>query len=321
MKTIQFVSHLGPMMEAFCTLKRLANTDYQGQARLLSYFDQFIAKNHFPQPYLTRESIDLYMCSISHLNPRGWSNRLSVIRQFCKYLSQHQPMCYIPDFISKLQSYQSLQPYIFKLDEMKAFMAAARNLPPINSYRGETLATLYGLLYTTGLRIGEALALDIDDFFPDTFRLFVRQGKFRKARWVPLMPSACDALKRYLSQHQEKSPWKAPSPLFLNLRGKRLSYLSVRVPFRDLLKQCGISYQWPRIHDLRHSFAVNRVLQWYHLNSDVNSQLPALATYMGHVNIASTQHYLKATPELMQEANQRAWNYFNSHVQQKGGVS
>ncbi len=250
MKPIIFVSHLSHMMEDFCGLKRLANTDYYAQAKLLSYFDKFIAINNFQAPYLTREPIDLYMCSISNLTPRGRGNRLSVIRQFCKYLSRHQPDCYIPDAFRTLQSEHSLQPYIFKIDEIRDLMIATRKLPPLTSYRGETLATLYGLLYATGLRIGEALALDIKDFFPDTSKLYICQGKFRKARWVPLTLSTNKALQLYLIQHQNKSPWKSDSPLFLNIRGKRLSYLSARTPFRHLMKQCGITYQWPRIHDL-----------------------------------------------------------------------
>ena len=179
---------------------------------------------------------------------------------------------------------------------------------------------LYGLLFVTGLRIGEALALNVEDFSSQT--LFVRQGKFHKERLVPLNARIGLALEEYLLLRDKQALLSSRSPLFVNKRGTRLSGNSARTPFRQILLLTGIysgTGQRPRLHDLRHSFAVERLLQWYRDGEDINERLPLLATYMGHVNIQSTQKYIHVTPQLQQEFYQRTFNYFKSNIRDSGG--
>ncbi len=203
-------------------------------------------------------------------------------------------------------------------------LAEAARLQPPPSLRPHTYRTLFGLLYTTGLRIGEALALNIKDFYPDSMLLYIRQGKFHKSRWVPLAPSTCTILQSYIQKRHNTSPLEEDAPMFVSLRNRRLSYCAVHQTFCCLLKQCRIHKDkdnGPRIHDLRHTFAVHRLVQWYGDGQDINARLPALATYMGHVSIGSTQIYIQATPELYEKANQRFLTYVHNNKITQGGLS
>ncbi|MCP4263382.1 MAG: tyrosine-type recombinase/integrase [Planctomycetes bacterium] len=173
-------------MKNFIALRRFSGTDYHSQTRLLTYFDHFLAKEKFNRPYLPREIVQSYLSSLSHLHPRTRYNRFSVVSQFCYYLSRFEPLCYLPESIRAAKSETSRIPYIFTKRQISDLLAEAARLQPQQSLRPHTYRTLFGLLYTTGLRIGEALALTIKDFYPDSIRLHIRQGKFHKSRWVPL---------------------------------------------------------------------------------------------------------------------------------------
>jgi site-specific recombinase XerD len=196
-------------------------------------------------------------------------------------------------------------------------------LPPSNSLRPHTYRTLLGLLYSTGIRIGEALALNLEDFQSAEQRLYIAQGKFRKARWVPLSASTSQALQQYLHKRFKMRPRSPDSPLLLNQRSSRLHHSTVHHTFQSLLRQCGIHHNpltGPRIHDLRHTFAVQRLLAWYRDGQDVNARLPWLATYLGHVDIHSTQVYLQATPELIAQVNRRFYHHYLHRVKPQGGT-
>ncbi len=315
--TIEFTSCLGSRMEKFCALRRLSGTDYLSQTRLLGYFDKFLVEQNFEGNSMTADLVDLYMRGISGLAPRSQSNRLCVIRQFCIYLCQFQPNSYVPEERRTPSSSSVFQPYLFTPEEVRLLISQARELGPLASIRGATLATLFGLLFAAGLRIAEALALNIEDFSPESMILEVRKGKFRKQRLVLITDSTCTALGDYIELRLKTFPLEDTSPLFVNIKGKRLSQASARVPFVSLLHQTGIysgSGQRPRLHDLRHAFAVQRLLLWYQDGSDFRVKLPSLATYMGHVNIRSTQTYIHTTPQLREEASQLLLSYYQTHI-------
>jgi site-specific recombinase XerD len=200
---------------------------------------------------------------------------------------------------------------------VQAILAAASELSPPHSLRPETYRTLLGLLYSTGIRIGEAFALNLEDFHCDQPSLWIAEGKFRKARWVPLSSSTSQQLQQYVQTRQRITPRSPDSPLFLNQRCRRLHHSTVNHTFRHLLQQSGIPHHrhtGPRIHDLRHTFAVHRLLAWYRDGQDVNARLPWLATYMGHVDIYSTQVYLRPTAELMEEVDRRFYHHYLQYV-------
>jgi site-specific recombinase XerD len=314
-------SCLADQLQRFIDLRRLAGTDYHSQAQLLGYFDRFLDERGVTEPRITREITDAYQHSLRHLHPRTQDNRCGLVRQFCEYLSRNDPRCYIPERQRATRSEDARRRHIYSVTEIQSLLAAAARLPPANSLRPHTYRTLLGLLYSTGLRIGEAFALNLEDFHEDEPCLYIAQGKFRKARWVPLSCSASKALRQYVQRRQQFGPGTPDSPLFLNQRSRRLHHPTVYHTFRHLLRQCGIAHHpetGPRIHDLRHAFAVHRLLAWYRDGQDVNARLPWLATYLGHVDIQSTQVYLRATAELLEEVDRRFYHHYLQHVKSPG---
>ncbi len=212
-------------------------------------------------------------------------------------------------------------PYIYSTTEISVLLAKASKLPPNSSLLPYTYNTLFGLLYTTGIRIGEALAVNLADVYLSRQRLHIRDGKFHKARWVPLSPSTCNMLRNYIDKRVAVLASASDDPMFISLRKNRLAHSTVYSTLQRLLKECGIHTRngmGPRIHDFRHTFAVHRLLSWYREGRDVNAMLPALSTYMGHVDVSSTHIYLHSTPELFVEADKRFYEYYRKNIKSKG---
>ena len=324
MKAWTLHSSLAAQIATFIDLRRLSGTDYHSQARMLEYLDRFLVDQDIQQPRITREICDDYQRSLSGLAVRTQANRLCVFRQLCEYLVRTDPNNYIPEPLPVPSSRQAHRAYIFTHEQVGSLLRAAATLQPAGSLRPHTYQTLFGLLYSTGIRIGEAFALNIEHFFPEEQRLYIAEGKYRKSRWIVLSASTSCALEQYLERRMGKEPNAPDSPLLLNERRGRLCHPTVRQAFMHLLEDCGIAWTrraGPRIHDLRHTFAVHRLWAWYRDGKDVNARLPALATYMGHVDISSTQVYLQPTAELLGEVDRRFHDYYLSHLASKGPSS
>jgi integrase len=178
------------------------------------------------------------------------------------------------------------------------------------------------LLYSTGLRCGEAFALNLSDVDLDQHLLFICRGKFGKSRWVPIAASTSAALQRYLKERIRFAPATPERPFFVTGRGRRLYHTNVDLAFRRALNRSGLrggkGCPGPRLHHLRHTFACTRLLAWYRQGKDVQSLLPILATYLGHVKFTSTQVYLQATAELPAEASRRFLKNFRQNISIKG---
>jgi integrase/recombinase XerD len=190
-------------------------------------------------------------------------------------------------------------PHIYTADEIGRLIEAALRLRPMGGLRPHTHATLIALLSATGLRISEALKLTIADATSDG--LLIRETKFRKTRLVPLHDTAAAGLKRYLAR---RGPGSDDDPVFIDKRGRALRYIAVKETFDRLVGKAGIksrSGRRPRLHDLRHTFAVRALQGSPSGRSQCGAHMVALATYMGHVNIYSTYWYLEATAELMRD--------------------
>jgi len=321
MSSLALHSCLAPQIHRFIRLRQLSGTDYHSQAQLLGYFDRFLVEQGVNEPRMTAPITERYLETLSHLTPRSQYNRFSVVRQLCQYLSRSDPLVYVPEPIKSIASRAAHPPYIYPPSEIQALLAAASELPPTSSLRPHTYRILLGLLYSTGVRISEAMALNLEDFHRAESCLYIAQGKFRKARWVPLSTSTARALQQYVHRRRETPPRSPDAPLLLNQRARRLHPCTINETFRRLLRQAGIPHHpntGPRIHDLRHTFAVHRLLAWYRDGEDVNARLPWLATYMGHVDIHSTQVYLRATPQLIEEVDRRFHHYYLCRVQPQG---
>jgi integrase len=203
------------------------------------------------------------------------------------------------------------QPYILSTDDVRELLVAAWQLPPADSLRPATSATLLGLLYSTGMRIGEALALDVGDLdFCDRL-LTVRRGKFGKTRILPLRSSTIAAMDRYLRHPKRPMGIAASAPIFVSCRRRRLSHPAAAKCLSDAFLAAEIvAPRPPSPHDLRHAFAVHRVAAWYAEDRDVETLLPALSTYLGHVSIENTRTYLRENGVILKQAAAR----FEAHT-------
>ncbi len=198
-------------------------------------------------------------------------------------------------------------PYIYSRDEIRRLLDATNDRERCN-LSSPTCRTLLLLLYGAGLRIGEAIRLNVADVDLQEGILLIRESKFYKTRLVPVGKDLKAVLGQYASRRQTTPA--ADSPFLLTQRRQRLSCGAAEYAFRQLCNKACVQrddhsrYQ-PRLHDLRHAFCVSRLVSWYRDGADVQRLLPQLATYLGHVNIAATQRYLTMTPELLREASQR----------------
>ncbi len=301
-----FTSWLAPHFEGFLALKRACGAKYVLENYLLLAFDRYVAK-HAPQPPLQRETLIQYLASLEGLSPAALDNVVRVVWLAVAYALGHgAPVEPLPARPPRPARYwRQRQPRILSATEVASLLVAARRLPPVDSLRCATTATLLGLLYTTGIRIGEALALDVGDLDRSDRILTVRRGKFGKSRALPLRQSTGEALVRYLDHPLRRVGTQASAPLFVSSRRRRLSYSEVRRAMRSACLAAGIAEPWPRPHDFRHTFAVSCVAAWYAQGRDVNALLPALSTYLGHLSIENTRRYLIANGALLEKAAAR----------------
>lgn len=236
-----------------------------------------------------------------------WAYRLSVVRGFANYLHALDPTHEVPAPDVLPQRAMRATPYLYSDAQVTALIAATSMLrTPI---RQATFATLIGLLAVTGIRVGEAIALDRDDLDVAGGLLTVRHGKFGKARLIPLHPTTVAALRNYLRRRDRYAATTGTAALFVSSAGTRLIYCNVHWTWKRLTAHAGLPPRSrscrPRIHDLRHSFAVRAMLDAYAAGEDGQHRLTLLSTWMGHVHPASTYWYLSASPELMALAGRR----------------
>ena len=234
------------------------------------------------------------------------AKHLGAVRGFARYLHASDPRHEVPPV--KLIPYHRFryQPYIYSDEDVTALLAAAQRIR--HPLKAATYTTVLGLLAVSGMRVGEALALDEDDVDFNDAALFIRNSKFHKSRVLPLHSTCREALRLYADKRNElMSRPRAPS-FFVSLAGTRLVIQNVQATFWKLLHRAGLSERRPhrpRIHDLRHSFAVTTVRRWYEAGLEVETRLPSLSTYLGHVSPSATYWYLTATPDLMALAAKR----------------
>jgi integrase len=236
-----------------------------------------------------------------------WAYRLSVVRGFAAYLHTLDPSVEIP--ATDLLPWRARRaiPYLYSPADIAALLTAAESLS--TPLRRATIGTLIALLAVTGIRVGEALAADRDDLDAEHGLLVVRHGKFGKSRELVLHPSTVAALRDYLRERDRLHPAPASPALLISTAGTRLLYCNVHWTFHRLVQRAGLAPRSaacrPRIHDLRHSFAVTAMLDAYAHGRNPQHRLTLLSTYLGHVDPAGTYWYLSASPELLAIAAQR----------------
>ncbi len=241
-------------------------------------------------------------------DPRTWARRLKLLRSFMRWLLQFEPGCEVPDDAIFGRLPERLAPHIYSEQEIIDLLAAARKLGPAPGLRGIVYETLFGLLASTGMRISEALALTNADVDLKQGMLTIHLAKFGKSRQVPLHPSTVEALRLYRGRRDLTGiSAQDEAPFFVGTRGRRrgtpLGDRQVHRVFIELRERLGWrnrgAHHAPRIHDLRHTFVVRRIVLWQAQRVDVDQAMLSLTTYVGHAMVTNTYWYLSAVPELM----------------------
>jgi integrase/recombinase XerD len=271
------------------------------EARLLSDFVSFLEAQG--ASYITTELAVRWAVQSETALPSHRARRLRAVRLFAKHWSATDPRTEVPPPGLLPDRYHRKPPHIFTRDEIRCLVEAAWRLRTHRGLRPWTYATVLGLVAVTGMRAGEVIHLDRDDVDLDRGILCLRLTKFGKSRLIPVHSSTQCALRDYARRREQIIPRPQTPSFFLSDQGRRLKWSILRWTFVQLAIQCGLrtptARRGPRLHDLRHTFAVRTLLDWYRNGADVEKHLPQLSTYLGHVHVSDTFWYLSAVPELL----------------------
>lgn len=301
-------------LDNYLALRRALGTALYGPGLALGHFVDFLDAHR--ASFITTEMALRWATAPAHLTPAGRARRLGEVRRFAAWQRVADPRTQIPSQALLPDCYRRRPPYIYTDEEIERIIDQAMRFPSPKGLRGRTYGTLFGLLASTGLRLGEALALDRDDVDLDAGVIAVRRAKFGKSRFVPIHDSTCCALRRYAKQRDQQIRPTSQAAFFLSEGALRISQDAARYHFMVISRAIGLRPpgkghrhgHGPRLHDMRHRFAVKVIIRWYREGRDVERELPKLSTYLGHVHVADTYWYIESVPELLQLATERATN-------------
>jgi integrase len=314
-------TELRAQIDDYLALRHGLGFQLDTQGALLAEFARHAEQVSHRGPVTVDLAVRWAQTTRSH-DPVAGARRLMIVRQFARHQAALDPATEIPpDGLLGGVPRRRPQPHIYSDDEIAALLTYARRLTPRGGLRPATYVTMFSLLVSTGLRLSEACRLQRDDVDLDTGVLTVRQTKFCKSRLVPLHPTATRALRLYATERDTSHDVVTSAPFFRTDRSEQMKTDSVSRTFRRLRDRLGWTGQGrarrPRVHDLRHTFAVRRLLAWVTAGVDVEAKILALSTYLGHTKPSHTYWYLTATPELMAVTAGR----FESFVEpQEGGA-
>jgi integrase len=310
---IQCHSPLSELMEKFIHEKQAYGYRYIRESHELIRLDRFLCKIGLQSLELPRDVVDKWTSKRVYEKPSNQKLRIIRIRQFALYLRRQGIDVYVPETTKAAVKGREFTPYIFSHQQVEDILEAADTTQPDSRspMRHLIMPEIFRLLYCCGMRVSEVLHLNFSDVNLDAGILTIRKSKFNKDRLVPLAPTMTARLRKYASVLGEASVF------FPKAGGKHYNKGTVYYFFRQLLWKCSISHggrgKGPRLHDLRHSFAVHRLERWYRQGADLGVKLPLLAAYMGHKNLVSTQFYLQITPEIFPDIVNR-FEQFAGHV-------
>lgn len=306
---------LTALVERYLTQRRQLGFQLSSAAYSLRSLAEHVRRTRHRGP-LTLEVMAQWARQDSHrsTDPRTWARRLKQLRSFTRWLQQFEPATEVPDdtIFGRLPERQA--PHIYSDEEVGQLLVAARRLGPKPGLRGLVYETLFGLIASTGLRLSEALSLSVGDVDLRHGLLTIRRTKFAKSRQVPLHLSTTQALSQYRWMRDLGGAARDDdAPFFIGTRGcrfgKPLTGHQVERVFATLRADLGWvnrgTHHAPRIHDLRHTFVVRRILLWQQQGIDVDEAMLSLSTYVGHAMVTNTYWYLQAVPELMAVAAKR----------------
>jgi len=297
-------------LDRYLTVRRQLGADLRTEERILRRFATFA--DGADEKYVNTALIMSWLESLPSASPGTRATRFRVARLFAGWLHGMDPKNEAPPRGLTPGRIRRGRPYIYSDAEILAIVEHARALPSVYGMRGLTSSTLFGLIAVTGLRISEALGLDPTDFDAESGVLQIRKGKLGKERLLPLDPSVVQQLESY-GRERDRLLGNRPQAFFVTCEGNRFGDCGARYNFAHVCQQIGLREpqpflrhgRGPRIHDLRHTFAVRTLLNWYRAGKDVGREMIKLTTWLGHSSPANTYWYLEAVPELLELASAR----------------
>ena len=310
-----FSSVLGPTITSYLALKKALGRHFAVETGVLTHLDRFLVTRNGDANALDPQSFAAWSLTLAHLQPTVRRARMRIVRNFCLYWRRSDPDCFIPDPNGFPAPHAPLRPHIFTEEQIVRLLRVAAKLrpQPHSPLCAEVFRLAIVLLYTAGLRRGELVRLVLSDYDPAERTLLVRASKFHKSRLVALSEDAVREMNIYLPARR-RLPHAVTAPLLANCcRGLRAySGVSFGHSMSGLFRRADVRTaqgRFPRVHDIRHTYAVHALLRWYRAGVDVQAKLPVLATAMGHVSIASTAYYLPFLEAIAQAAGERFDNH------------
>lgn len=322
-------SCLSLSIRSYLEMKQALGRQFVAERSVLKQLNEFMIA--IAATDLTQIEFERWSRTQMHLCGTVRRNKMRIVRNLCLYRRRSEPSCYVPDKLHFPLLSQAVRPHIYTEAEIVRLLEAAAHLCALSRcpLRPQVFRLAIVLLYTTGLRRQELVRLTLNDYDQQERTLYIRESKFHKTRYVPLSSSAARELEAYLAVRRKLNlTMLADSALLWNLYGGGRPYsasglsrgIGKLLRAADVRKADGSS---PRVHDFRHAFALQALLRWYRSGVDIHAKLPLLATYMGHVSIASTEYYLPFIPELAAEASHRFGTRYGALVKplHEGGES
>ena len=310
-----FTSKLGPLIDRYLTMKEALGRRYGTERAIFRHLDRFLATEAEHHGQLTAESFSRWVNTLDHLTPTVRRNWMRIVRNLCLYGQRHDPDRFVPDTTGFPRPHQPRPPHLFTEQQILRLLDAADGLGPTPTsplyHEGMRLAIV--LLYTSGLRRGELVRLTLGDYDVVERTLRISDTKFHKSRLVPLSADAVREMDQYLRVRRHL-PHATEAPLLCTRHGGIRAYTGAGLAqgLQRLFEKAHIRTadgRLPRIHDLRHTFAFHALRRWYREGVDVQAKLPALAAYMGHVSVVSTQYYLAFLEPVAEATSERFANH------------
>jgi integrase/recombinase XerD len=323
-KVFRYESPLAPLMERLVREKRASGYKYDTPAWVLKDLDQFLCGTAIKSNELPKALVEQWLAQNPHEQASTQQRRIILVRQLARLMIRLGYPAYVPPKGLGPRRCFAFSPRILTRAEVCQIIHAVDNLPPSpkSPLRHIIMPELFRLLYGCGFRLSEVLNLKVRDVDLQQGVITVRQGKFGKDRLVPPSIEMVERLRRYAGEIEERTlARQAPDAYFFpSARQAAWGSTTIYSLFRKALLHCGIPHggrgKGPRVHDLRHSFAVHRLLQWYEEGADLNAKLPFLVAYLGHKDFTGTQKYLHLTAELFPNLTARMNEQFGGVIPQ-----
>lgn len=308
-----FSSCLADHIRAFLAYKRALGRGFDTEEGALRLLDRYLIRRRVTSPsQITPTLVDAFLASRPRTRPRSYNHLLGTVRRLFDWLVVQGRWADSPVQVSPRRQAWRPTPFLFDRDSARRLLEVAAGLRDNSRapLRGSTYHTIFGLLYALGLRVGEVARLRTGDVDVDRHLLVIRKTKFYKSRWVPYGPRAARLLERYRQAKAARGQDTSDqAPLFSFTQGRSIHPGTISQTFHALVPRLNLRVPAgtspPRVHHLRHSFAVGALLRWYRSGVDPSARLLHLATFLGHIDVSSTAVYLSLTEDLLREANRR----------------